>query len=97
MRSSNRDVGGRTVELPEFEFMVRGRDYLKGVEDNESIGLRGQDGMSLRLSDVANVEVVGDERMIGWSRNPNLSPHRQMNNLHSFDSQAWAIPRRHMT
>ena len=62
VRSSNRDVGGRTVELSEFEFMVRGRGYLEGVEDIESIGLRSQDGVSLRLSDVAKVEVVGDER-----------------------------------
>ncbi|WP_336814949.1 efflux RND transporter permease subunit, partial [Bosea sp. MMO-172] len=28
VRSSNMDVGGRTVELSEFEFMVRGRGYL---------------------------------------------------------------------
>ena len=62
VRSSNRDVGGRTVELSEFEFMVRGRGYLKGVEDIESIGLRSQDGVPLRLSDVARVEIVGDER-----------------------------------
>ncbi len=62
VRSSNRDVGGRTVELSEFEFMVRGRGYLKGVEDIESIGLRSQDGVPLRLSDIARVEVVGDER-----------------------------------
>ncbi|MGJ7042242.1 Cu(I)/Ag(I) efflux system membrane protein CusA/SilA [Shinella sp. BE166] len=62
VRSSNRDVGGRTVELSEFEFMVRGRGYLKGVEDIESIGLRSQDGVPLRLSDVARVEVAGDER-----------------------------------
>jgi Cu(I)/Ag(I) efflux system membrane protein CusA/SilA len=62
VRASNRDVGGRTVELSEFEFMVRGRGYLKGVEDIESIGLRSQDGVPLRLSDVARVEVVGDER-----------------------------------
>ena len=62
VRASNRDVGGRTVELSEFEFMVRGRGYLKAVEDIESIGLRSQDGVPLRLSDVARVEVVGDER-----------------------------------
>jgi Cu(I)/Ag(I) efflux system membrane protein CusA/SilA len=62
VRTSNRDVGGRTVELSEFEFMVRGRGYLKGVEDIESIGLRSQDGVPLVLSDVAKVEVVGDER-----------------------------------
>lgn len=35
IRQSNLDVGGRVVELAEAEFMVRGRGYLKGVEDIE--------------------------------------------------------------
>ena len=33
IRASNMDVGGRTVELSEFEFVVRGRGYLKGIPD----------------------------------------------------------------
>src|SRR3546814_334395 len=37
VRSSNMDVGGRTVELSEFEFMVRGRGYLRSIADIESI------------------------------------------------------------
>ena len=40
IRASNADVGGRTVELSEFEFMVRGRGYLKSVADIESIVLK---------------------------------------------------------
>ena len=35
IRGSNMDVGGRTVELAEHEFMVRGRGYLKGIADLE--------------------------------------------------------------
>ena len=31
IRDSNMDVGGRTLELAEHEFMVRGRGYLKGI------------------------------------------------------------------
>ena len=31
IRASNMDVGGRTVELSEFEFVVRGRGYLRGI------------------------------------------------------------------
>ncbi|MDB5526498.1 MAG: heavy metal efflux pump, CzcA family protein [Rhizobium sp.] len=62
VRTSNRDVGGRTVELSEFEFMVRGRGYLKGIADIENIGLRNENGVSLRISDVAKVEIVADER-----------------------------------
>ncbi|MBY5817660.1 efflux RND transporter permease subunit [Rhizobium leguminosarum] len=62
VRASNTDVGGRTVELSEFEFMVRGRGYLKGIPDIESIVLKSQNGVPLKLSDVARVELVPDER-----------------------------------
>jgi Cu(I)/Ag(I) efflux system membrane protein CusA/SilA len=62
VRSSNRDVGGRTIELSEFEFMVRGKGYLQGIKDIESIVLKTSAGVPLRLSDVARVELVPDER-----------------------------------
>jgi Cu(I)/Ag(I) efflux system membrane protein CusA/SilA len=60
--SSNMDVGGRTVELSEFEFMVRGRGYLGGIADLESIVLKTDRGVPLRLGDVAHVEMAPDER-----------------------------------
>lgn len=62
VRDSNMDVGGRTVELSEFEFMVRGQGYLEGVGDLENIALMADGGVPLRLADVARVEVVADER-----------------------------------
>ena len=62
VRSSNLDVGGRTVELSEFEFMVRGRGYLKSIADIENIVLKSDRGVPLRLSDVARVELGPDER-----------------------------------
>jgi Cu(I)/Ag(I) efflux system membrane protein CusA/SilA len=62
VRASNMDTGGRTVEISEFEFMVRGRGYLKSVADIESIALKTEGGVPLRLSDVARVEIVPDER-----------------------------------
>ncbi|MDL2401611.1 efflux RND transporter permease subunit [Rhizobium mayense] len=62
VRASNTDVGGRTIELSEFEFMVRGRGYLKGIPDIERIVLKSQNGVPLRLADVARVELVPDER-----------------------------------
>src|ERR1700710_2753612 len=33
IRASNQDVGGRTIELTETEYMIRGRGYLRGIED----------------------------------------------------------------
>ncbi|WP_430242675.1 efflux RND transporter permease subunit [Neorhizobium sp. DAR64861/K0K2] len=62
VRASNRDVGGRTVELSEFEFMVRGKGYLSGIPDIENIVLMSERGVPLRLRDVARVEAVPDER-----------------------------------
>ena len=60
--SSNMDTGGRTVELSEFEFMIRGRGYLSGTEDIGNITLRSVAGVPILLSDVARVEIVPDER-----------------------------------
>ncbi|WP_264051092.1 efflux RND transporter permease subunit [Methylobacterium flocculans] len=62
IRSSNADVGGRTVELSEFEFVVRGRGYLKSVADIESIVLKTEAGTPLRVKEVARVELGPDER-----------------------------------
>ncbi|QRM45146.1 CusA/CzcA family heavy metal efflux RND transporter [Rhizobium sp. BG4] len=62
VKASNTDVGGRTIELSEFEFMVRGRGYLKGVSDIQNIVLKTSGGVPLRLADVAKVELVPDER-----------------------------------
>ena len=59
---SNMDTGGRTVELSEFEFMVRGRGYLAGTEDIGNITLRSIGGGPINLKDVARVEIVPNER-----------------------------------
>jgi Cu(I)/Ag(I) efflux system membrane protein CusA/SilA len=62
IRASNMDVGGRTVELSEFEFMVRGRGYLKGIQDIEATVLKTEAGVPVRVGDVARVELGPDER-----------------------------------
>ncbi len=62
IRASNADVGGRTVELSEFEFIVRGRGYLRSAADLEAIVLRTEGGTPLLLKDVARVELGPDER-----------------------------------
>ena len=58
IRESNRDVGGRVVELAEKEFMVRGLGYLKGVEDIETLVLKADGGTPVLVRDVARVELV---------------------------------------
>jgi len=62
IRNSNRDVGGRTIELAETEYMVRGRGYLRGQADLERLVLKVENGIPVLVRDVARVELVPDER-----------------------------------
>ena len=62
IRQSNRDVGGRSVEMTETEYLVRGLGYLRGVDDIGKIALRSINGTPVLLSDVAAIELGPDER-----------------------------------
>src|SRR3974390_479670 len=62
LRSSNIDVGGRTIELAETEFVVRGRGYLKSLSDLEQIVVKNDPGVPVLRRGVARVELAPDER-----------------------------------
>ena len=62
IRTSNRDVGGRTVELSETEFAIRGRGYIKGLSDLQQIVVKSDRGVPVLVRDVARVELTPDER-----------------------------------
>jgi copper/silver efflux system protein len=62
IRASNRDVGGRVVEMSETEYVVRGRGYLRNTKDLEEIALKMQGGTPVLLRDVARIELGPEER-----------------------------------
>ncbi len=62
IRDSNRDVGGRVVEMAETEYMVRGKGYLRGVADIENLVVKAQGGTPVMIRDIARVELAPDER-----------------------------------
>jgi Cu(I)/Ag(I) efflux system membrane protein CusA/SilA len=62
IRDSNRDVGGRVVEMAETEYMVRGKGYLRGKADIEMLAVKDQRGTPVLVRDLARVELVPDER-----------------------------------
>ena len=62
IRDSNRDVGGRVIEMAETEFMVRGKGYLRGQKDIEMLVIKSERGIPVLLRDVARVELGPDER-----------------------------------
>jgi Cu(I)/Ag(I) efflux system membrane protein CusA/SilA len=62
IRESNRDVGGRVVEMAETEYMVRGKGYLRGKSDIENLVVKAERGTPVLLRDIARVELGPDER-----------------------------------
>ena len=58
IKDSNRDVGGRLIEMAETEYMVRSSGYIQSIDDLNAIpvGVDGQ-GTPLRLQDVAVVHI----------------------------------------
>lgn len=62
IRESNMDVGGRTVEVSETEFVIRGRGYIKSLSDLDQIVVKNEGGVPVLLKDVARVELTPDER-----------------------------------
>ncbi|MFM9971632.1 MAG: efflux RND transporter permease subunit, partial [Burkholderiales bacterium] len=60
--SSNRDVGGRAIEMAETEYVVRGRGYLRGIGDIENLVVSASGGTPVLLRDIARVELVPEER-----------------------------------
>jgi Cu(I)/Ag(I) efflux system membrane protein CusA/SilA len=62
IRDSNRDVGGRIVEMAETEYMVRGKGYLRGLSDIESLVVKSDKGTPVLIRDIARVELAPDER-----------------------------------
>ncbi len=63
IQRSNNDVGGSVIEMSENEYMVRSRGYLKGLEDLADVPVGvGKDGTPIMLSDVATLQIAGEER-----------------------------------
>ena len=55
---SNRDVGGRLIEMAETEYMVRGLGYIRSIGDIEEIAVGADSrGTPIRIRDIARVQI----------------------------------------
>jgi Cu(I)/Ag(I) efflux system membrane protein CusA/SilA len=58
LQRSNKDVGGRLVEMGETEFMVRGLGYIKSIEDVENVPVGvDENGTPILIRNIANVHL----------------------------------------
>ena len=63
VRQGNNEVGGRLVEFSGTEYMIRGRGYVKSVEDIGQIVVGSSpNGVTVRINEVADVTLGPDIR-----------------------------------
>lgn len=55
VKSSNRDVGAKTIEINQAEYLVRGLGYIKSVENIEKAVVSVVDNVPIRIKDIAHV------------------------------------------
>ncbi len=62
IKMSNSDAGGKIFEVATTEYYVRGRGYIKKVEDIENIVLKVVDGTPIYVKNIGTVHLGGDLR-----------------------------------
>src|SRR6266545_2158496 len=62
IKMSNADVGGKIFEVASTEYYIRGRGYIKKIEDIENIVLKVENGTPDYLKNVGNVHLGADLR-----------------------------------
>jgi Cu(I)/Ag(I) efflux system membrane protein CusA/SilA len=63
IRRSNGEVGGRSMELAEKEFILRVRGYLEGIDDLKKVAVAvGDKGVPILLGQIADVQLGPDMR-----------------------------------
>src|SRR3954465_6794736 len=62
IRMSNNDVGRKIFEVGSTEYYVRGRGYIKSIEDIETVPLKSQNGTPVYVKNVGTVHLGPDLR-----------------------------------
>ncbi len=62
VRKSNKDIGAKTLEINQAEYLVRGLGYIKSVSDLENAVVSSKDLTPILLKDVANISLGPAER-----------------------------------
>ncbi len=62
VRKSNKDIGAKTIEINQAEYLVRGLGYIKSVEDLENAVVTSKNLTPILVKDVAKVQLGPAER-----------------------------------
>ena len=62
VRKTNKDIGAKTIEINQAEYLVRGLGYVKSVSDIENAVVTSADFTSILIKDIAKVSLGPAER-----------------------------------
>ncbi|NEV94431.1 efflux RND transporter permease subunit [Psychroflexus sp. YR1-1] len=62
VKESNRDVGAKTLEINQVEYIVRGLGYIENLADFESIVVDERQNVPIYLKDVAKIKIGPSQR-----------------------------------
>lgn len=63
VRTNNNESGGRKFDMSDIGYIIKTSGYLKSIEEIESIPLKNQKGIPIKISDVATVQMSGETRL----------------------------------
>ncbi len=62
VKRSNKEIGIKTIEINNVEYLVRGLGYIKSVEDIENAVVTSSDFTSIKIKDIAKVHLGPESR-----------------------------------
>ena len=68
VKKSNLDIGAETMEINKVEYLIRGLGYIKNVSDLEKAVVTVREGIPVRVSDVAFVNIGPGTRRGGLDK-----------------------------
>ena len=63
VKAGNNDVGGRKFEISGMAYIIRGLGYIKDRDDVENIAVSNNNGIPIRIKDIAQVQMGSDLRL----------------------------------
>jgi len=63
VRSNNNESGGRKFEMSDIGYIIKTSGYLKSIEEIQNIPVANQNGIAVRVADIATVQMTGETRL----------------------------------
>lgn len=63
IRSNNNETGGRKFELSDIGYVIKTSGFLKSIEEIQQIPVSSQNGIAVRIADIATVQPTGEARL----------------------------------